>query len=334
MRSTGSIFEAYLDEAARGRESLWRLAAASLFIASSTFFVSLIIMLVAGLAALAEDRSVNGLRTWMESPALAACMLLAIGAVLPMTAIAVYVFHRRNPTGVLGPGGRLSWRQFARAFAITAVVIATVNAVGLAISPRIERSSLAFGGWLLQAPLFGGLILLQSAAEEYLFRGYLVQTLARRFGNPIVWCGAPATLFGLMHWNPSLNSAMNVGTTTAMALFAVAATLLVVRTGNLGASIGLHFANNLVYLLIISEPAWSRPIALYLSPAIASEGWATPSALIVGALSLAAIPVATTLLLHRRSPFNITSGAQALARPAQAGAHAVQEREGGTLAEL
>jgi membrane protease YdiL (CAAX protease family) len=322
MRDAGPAFDAYLAEAARGRESLWRLLASVLFIVVSMILVAWILPF-AILGALAEDTSLNGPGKWLLSRAGAAYLLLTMIAALPLTALAV-----------LGAGGRLSGRQFARAFAVMAVVALGSVAAGIAIDPRIARGPLPFATWLLQAPIFASLILLQCAAEEYLFRGYLVQALASRFRSPAVWYGVPTVLFALQHWTPGFEVATNAGRLAIIAVFAVTATLLVARTGNLGAAIGLHFANNLVYLLLFSDAVWSHSIALYLLPAVTSPGWTAPGGMIAAGVQFAGIPIVGILLLHRRSPFKIVAGAQPPAGPPREGAGAAAGREGGARAEL
>ena len=60
-----------------------------------------------------------------------------------------------------------------------------------------------FGLWLSFLPLAMAGILLQTGAEELLFRGYLQQQFAARFKSAGPWLILPSVLFGLAHYDPS-----------------------------------------------------------------------------------------------------------------------------------
>ena len=62
--------------------------------------------------------------------------------------------------------------------------------------------NLPFGRWLVLLPLSLSAIIVQCAAEEIVFRGYLQQQLAARFRHPAIWIGLPSVLFALGHYMP------------------------------------------------------------------------------------------------------------------------------------
>ncbi len=45
--------------------------------------------------------------------------------------------------------------------------------------------------------------LIQTGAEELVFRGYLQQQLAARFASPLIWMVLPALIFGAVHYDPA-----------------------------------------------------------------------------------------------------------------------------------
>ena len=105
---------------------------------------------------------------------------------------------------------------------------------------------------------------MQSAAEELAFRGFLMQSLAARFRSPVVWWLLPALLFGALHWNPAelgANAGLGVLASTVVGLALADVTA---RTGNLSAAIGLHFANNVMAMLVVALPSPVSGLALYL----------------------------------------------------------------------
>ena len=320
MPARNAAFETYLREATGGRSGLPRLlAGVVLVVMSYAIPIALAVMIAvgSGWTPVEDIGSRSGI----------AFTLLSVIWLLPATALALRLVHRRRPTGVLGVGGILSWRQFGRAFVLTSVVLVACTLAGLMYDPRIGRGPASLAGWAAFAPLFAGLILLQTAAEEVFFRGYLVQTLGSRFHSPLLWCGLPAVLFALLHWNADVSTAMNVGAMVAIAAFAIAATLLLVKTGNLGAAMGFHFANNMVALLFFSSSNSFNAIALFVLPPIESPEWTTADALILAAIQITAILIVTILLIHERSPFRMKPDAeQAAGRPRPPAASALPDR--------
>ena len=119
-------------------------------------------------------------------------------------------------------------------------------------APR--RSELEISTWLLAFGPIALVIFLQAASEELIFRGYLPQQLAARFGSPLVWGLLPSVAFGLMH------AANSPGNETYAIYYVVIASIMgmvmlamVWRTGSLAAAIGFHLVNN-VGALVLTGP--------------------------------------------------------------------------------
>ncbi len=109
-------------------------------------------------------------------------------------------------------------------------------------------------------------LLIQTSAEELVFRGFIMGQLAARFSHPAIWLGLPAILFGALHYDPSSCGAQAWVICLATALFALIAGDLTARTGNLGAAIALHFANNFFAMVLIGETGRMDGLALYTMP--------------------------------------------------------------------
>ena len=74
----------------------------------------------------------------------------------------------------------------------------------------------------------------------------------------------PSLIFGAFHWNPvtyGVNAWMVVGTTTLMGLILSDITA---RFGSLSPAMGLHFANNLVVMVLMNSPGQLSGLSLYL----------------------------------------------------------------------
>ena len=300
MPSRSTAFDAYLSEASGGRNGVPRLIVAiTLIVVSYAIPIAAVVIFAGGSGRLAfeDPKSRTGI----------ALMLLSIVWLVPATAFALRLVHRRRFVGVLGIGGGVSWRQFWRAFILMAIVLVALTLAGLLYDPRIDRGPASLTMWAAFAPFFMVLIMLQTAAEEVFFRGYLIQTLALRFRGPWIWCGFPALVFTLLHWNGDVSTAMNLAGLASVAAFAVAATVLLVRTGNLGAAMGFHFANNTVALLFFSSSTAFNPIALFVLPPIESPEWSAFDAALFAVVQIAAIVLVAILLIHERSPFRIAA---------------------------
>ena len=144
------------------------------------------------------------------------------------------------------------------------LLVAIPSGAALALLAPPERQA-TLAAWAARLPLALPAILVQSAAEELAFRGFLMQSLAARFRSALVWWLLPAALFGALHWNPAElgpNAPIGVLVTTVIGLALADVT---VRTGNLSAPIGLHFANNAMAMLVVAPPSPVSGLALFVS---------------------------------------------------------------------
>jgi uncharacterized protein len=218
---------------------LWRLLLGCIIIVATWLATSL--LLPAGMTLL---------RRWVPPDAAFALVVLYVFAgLIAGTALAVRLLHHRAPASLIGPGG-FRLRRFALAamglFGLSVIggtVLFTVYPVTAGLSPDLWFA-------LLPVALLG--VFIQCAAEEIVFRGYLLQTLAARFRWRAVWLGVPAVLFGAMHWDPAThgpNAWLIVLSAGLVGLFLGDVTA---RHGDLSPAMGLHFANNVVALLIFT----------------------------------------------------------------------------------
>jgi uncharacterized protein len=145
--------------------------------------------------------------------------------------------------------GRLRWRLFLpwTLLALATIGVAILASVGLDVAFGVHLAGPAGDvGWLVAVVLLT--TPLQSAAEEYVFRGYLSQAIAGWFRDErtgaIVAGLLSAALFSLAHAPPDVIAFAD--------RFAVglACSAVVRMTGGLEASIALHTVNNVVIFLL------------------------------------------------------------------------------------
>ena len=176
--------------------------------------------------------------------------------------IAAPACHMRGPGTLFGPFSD-TMRGFFTAVIIVLLIYAVYSAVTFYIEPPLPN--LPLNEWLGYLPYAIPLILIQTSAEELIFRGYLQQQLAARFNSRLIWMVLPSMLFAALHYDKSLEGNLWLVLVVTFAIAMVAADLTE-KTGSLGAAIGLHFTNNIFAMLIISVQDTITGLALFVTP--------------------------------------------------------------------
>ena len=250
---------------ARTYPQLWRLLAGVLLIVV-VFIPSVTAMMAAAWWIMARDQ--DGL-VWIERMIVADTAtgtLLLLATFLPMamaTFLAARVLQKRGPGTLFGPRVRVL-RDFVIAAGIVGAML-TIS-VGLWSLSYDAVANLPPGTWAILLPLSLLGVLIQTGAEEVLFRGYLQQQLSARFRSPLVWMVVPSLLFGLVHFDAITmgeNAWLVVG---YAAIFGLVAADLTARTGSIGAAWGFHFANNVLAILILATDGTITGLSLFLTP--------------------------------------------------------------------
>jgi membrane protease YdiL (CAAX protease family) len=115
-------------------------------------------------------------------------------------------------------------------------------------------------------------VLIQTSAEEIVFRGYIQQGLAARFKSPAVWILGPSALFALGHYLPAEAGENALLITLWAGVFGCMMADLTARAGTLGPAIAVHFFNNVTALLVFASPTSLYGLSLYLMPYEMSDG--------------------------------------------------------------
>ncbi|SFR35664.1 CPBP family intramembrane glutamic endopeptidase [Litoreibacter janthinus] len=194
-------------------------------------------------------------------------MALILATFIPMglAAFVMAAWHWRGPASLFGPRA-----GFARAFLLSVAILALANILFFLaeklISPEIYEANLPFMVWAKHLIWAVPLLFIQTTSEELVFRGYCLQQLAARFRSPLIWMILPSLLFGMGHYDDTIDPILALLIVFATTLFGVVAADLTRITGNLGAAMGLHFANNFVALLLVGVPGELSGLALYHAP--------------------------------------------------------------------
>ena len=178
--------------------------------------------------------------------------------------VTVHLLHRRSLGSLMGRAPVV-----LRDFTLGLVIFVLVGGgMTLAVLPLLPPLTLRpeIGPWLALLPLALLGVLVQTGAEELVFRGYLQSQLAARFRHPLVYLGVPTVLFGLAHYNP-VELGENVWIVLASTgLFGLIAGDMTRRTGSLGLAWGLHFANNVLAILLVNVTGALDGLSLLEAP--------------------------------------------------------------------
>ncbi|WP_372469243.1 lysostaphin resistance A-like protein [Microbacterium maritypicum] len=182
----------------------------------------------------------------LDRPWLFLALVLPLILMIPALLLASRIVEGRGVGLLSSVTGRLrmGWlgRSLLLALAVFVVYFAVVLGVAAATGEAIVVDFSHPALWVMVL-LVLLLIPLQAAAEEYVFRGYLMQLVGGWLRHPAFAILLPVPLFVLGH-GYDIWGAASVG------MFAIVAAWLTWRTGGLEAAISLHIVNNaLIFLL-------------------------------------------------------------------------------------
>ena len=216
---------------------------------------------------------------------------LGLALLIPISVGLILFVHRFRPQWLhsVQPGFR--WRFMLAAMLTGLVVLGGVWVVSRIGQPWVFAPEQQWGWFLLIVLLTSPL---QAAAEEYFFRGYLIQALHTTSASS-PWFGVvgSAAVFALFH------GTQNLPLFLYRFAFGVLAGVLVVMTGGLEAGIAAHVVNNVVaygYAVLSGT--------VVATHAITEIGWAELAWSLAGfsAFAAAAIWIARRLRVATTTP--------------------------------
>lgn len=234
----------------------WRTAIGTVLILLGTVAASTVLYGVAMVAGQVSDvpRDADDLPI-LPPLADTAVALAGIAVGLPLVLLAARLVQRRPAGTVSSVLGRLRWGWLAWCLPLAFAAIVVMFVVSFVLAPLFPASSSSSvssddaGAWVGGGPFLRAMLVLilvvpfQAAAEEYAFRGWLLQgvgslaVLRGRLWPAIV---VQAVLFAAVHgWG-------TVWGFVDLVIWACFMGWLTVRTGGLEAAIALHLANNLL----------------------------------------------------------------------------------------
>ncbi|MDA7963521.1 type II CAAX endopeptidase family protein [Ruegeria sp.] len=257
----------YLVAEARPYPEIWRLLTGLIVVTAVVVAMNAVLFIV--VASLGPPQWVAEFLIGATPVSLLVVLSSFAFTTLGVALAARHLQHRtlRSIIGERSATFRQFWRVLGALTLLGAVLLALPPyGMGAALQPNLAWSS-----WLPLLPLSLTAVLIQTSAEEILFRGYFQQSLAARFRSPLIWMGVPSVLFALGHYAPALAGDNAVLVTLWACIFGLLTADLTARSGTLGPAIALHFFNNASALLVISVPDSLSGLALYHLPYTMSD---------------------------------------------------------------
>lgn len=182
----------------------------------------------------------------LDRPWLFLALVVPLILMIPALFAASRIVEGRGVGLLSSVTGRLRWGWLGKTLVLALVVFIVYFAVVLGSSAAMgEPTAPDFshpGLWTMLV-LVVLLIPFQAAAEEYVFRGYLMQLIGGWLRHPAFAILLPVPLFVLGH-------GYDVWGAASVGVFAVVAAWLTWRTGGLEAAISLHIVNNVLIFLL------------------------------------------------------------------------------------
>lgn len=182
----------------------------------------------------------------LDRPWLLVALVLPLILMIPALLLASRIVEGRGVGLLSSVTGRLRMGWLGRSLLLALAVFVVYFAVVLgwsALSGDAVTADFSHPGLWIMVLLVLLLIPFQAAAEEYVFRGYLMQLVGGWLRHPAFAVLLPVPLFVLGH-GYDIWGAASVG------MFAIVAAWLTWRTGGLEAAISLHIVNNVLIFLL------------------------------------------------------------------------------------
>jgi membrane protease YdiL (CAAX protease family) len=235
------MMDAYLEFAARGKNAWWRYLLTLLLCA--VLVVAAVKLLALGLQF--AHLMPPDIAAQIQQPKDFLSFYVEIGVIFGLfaacLAAAAFLVQRKRPSDIIG---RWRTKLFVAGLLIWFCVQTLLALIDFAMAPggfsvSFNSATLPMAGMALAG------ILVQTFTEEFLFRGFATQGLLLAIKKPLPTAIVSGLLFGSMHIPNGLPQALSA------AMFGIVCALIVIRTGGIALTFGMHLANNYFGAVIV-----------------------------------------------------------------------------------
>ena len=246
---------AYHHLAVHPRQRWWIAVLATLALIAITTILQVIMVGIVTVGAMIADPPADHDQIPMLPDALETALALAsIAIALPLVLLGARFIQSRPAGTVSSVLGRLRWGWLGQCLGLATVttVLMTAGSIALMTLTDAPDNSLTEGAWVGVGTFAIGLawlvilVPLQAAAEEYVYRGWLLQTIGAFMRSPWPAIVVQAVLFAALHgWGTPWGF-------VDLVIFGTVLGWLTVRTGGLEAAIALHVSTNLIWFGLLA----------------------------------------------------------------------------------
>ncbi len=188
----------------------------------------------------------------MNRSAVLALMMGMFVFTLLFFAIAIKYIQKKTLTSVITGFDKIRWKRYFFSFGIWTALLLVFTVISYLLAPEelvLKFDASKFAVLLIVAIIF---IPIQTATEEILFRGFLMQGFGLAFKNGIMPLIITSVLFGLMHGtNPEVKEHGLFIMMPYYIFFGAFLGMLTLLDEGAELAMGIHCANNLVSSLLV-----------------------------------------------------------------------------------
>lgn len=288
------------------RRAWWRPLASFGLVVAGVIALFMVVFIVMGIAyALMAGGDFDAIMAMAEdfnNPVTFTVQNLALAALIPVAMFATWIAHGVRPGFVSSVLGRFRWGWFGWSLLVSAPLLLVYIVFALfAGGPEDPGASGRPSTWVALLVMTLLTTPLQSAGEEYLFRGWLMQQIGAWVKNTYAALAIAIVLssvvFALAH------TSLDPWVLLNLAAFATATVLITWRTGGLESAVAMHALNN-VFVLVMMTLTTGLDDA-FITPDTTSDAGST----LISVASLAITTAALWWLAGKRGVERRTIGA-------------------------
>jgi uncharacterized protein len=249
--------KSYLEAAREGKNDWWRYLIGYPFIIASYLLLGSIPVLGLALFAMLDGNpltnfSQTGTFTGISPLVTFTVLLSSFIPFIIAEALTVTLIHGRPFRSLITTAARVNWMRIMQGVAFWTLVAALLALLEAVMYPGRYIFSFDSKNWIAIAIASLILIPIQASAEEFLFRGYLLQHVGLKIKNRIALSLLSGFLFTLPHLgNPEV---IELGALMTVFYFVTGAFLAIItlKDNGLELALGMHASNNIFSSLFAS----------------------------------------------------------------------------------
>jgi membrane protease YdiL (CAAX protease family) len=180
--------------------------------------------------------------------------------------IAVKFIHYRPFKTLITTKPKIQWNRFFIGFCVYGVLLLLGQVLDYFISPETYSITFDASKFWIALPIILIMTPIQACTEEFVFRGYVIQSFGLKIKNGIILSVISGALFALPHLaNPEIYASTKIGVFSTICtilnyfVIGLILALITIKTNSLEAAMGAHTVNNLICFLLISYPDGALP---------------------------------------------------------------------------